>query len=56
MADADADDRIGAQGDLESRLRPTATRTIDTSASADAARAAALQAYETALAARRAAS
>jgi len=56
VADTDADDRIGAQGDLESRLRPAATRTIDTTGSPDAAKAITLQAYETALAARRAAS
>ena len=34
-SEADTDQRIAAQGDLVERLRPTATRTIDTSGGAD---------------------
>lgn len=48
---ADADRRIAAQGDLAGRLRPSATRVVDTSGTRDAALAAA----DAALAAARAA-
>jgi dephospho-CoA kinase len=48
---ADATARITAQGDLAERLRPHATRVIDTSGSIDATRATALEALGRALAA-----
>jgi dephospho-CoA kinase len=48
---AEAAARMAAQGDLAERLRPHATRLIDTSGSVDATRAAALEALRRALAA-----
>ena len=47
----DATQRVRAQGDLAVRLRPAATRVIDTSASAGETRAAVFEAYEAARAA-----
>jgi dephospho-CoA kinase len=47
---ADAEQRITAQGDLETRLAPRATRTIDTSGPIGAARARVRAAWEAALA------
>jgi dephospho-CoA kinase len=46
---ADADARIGAQGDLASRLRPAVTRVIDTTGSLTETRAAVVAAYAAAL-------
>ena len=55
VEDADAEARIAAQADLESRLRGAATRIIDTSGSIDEARARVLDAWTAARAARRSA-
>jgi dephospho-CoA kinase len=49
MAPDQAEQRIAAQGDIAERLRPVATRIIDTSGSLDAARARALEAWTEAL-------
>jgi dephospho-CoA kinase len=46
---ADAEQRIAAQGDLVTRLTPSATRTIDTSAPKETARAGVRQAWDAAL-------
>ncbi len=48
----DADARIAAQGELESRLRPAATRIIDTSGAPEAARARVLESWRAAVDAR----
>ena len=50
---ADADQRIASQGDIAARLRPVATRVIDTSGSPDESRARAEKALDEALAAAR---
>jgi dephospho-CoA kinase len=44
------DQRIAAQGDIAERVRPLATRVIDTSGSVDEARARVLEAWSGALA------
>lgn len=49
LADEDAESRITTQGDLESRLRRAATRVIDTSGTAEPARARVLAAWRAAL-------
>lgn len=49
MALAQAEQRIAAQADLVSRVRPAATRVIDTSGSIDAAQARVLEAWTAAL-------
>ena len=49
VAEADAEARIAAQADLESRLRGVATRVIDTSGPIDDARARVLEAWSAAL-------
>ena len=49
--EGDADARIAAQGDLESRLRPAARRVIDTTGPVDAAKARVAEAWREALAA-----
>jgi len=49
MAPAQAEQRIAAQADLVSRVRPAATRVIDTSGSIDAAQARVLEAWTAAL-------
>jgi dephospho-CoA kinase len=46
---ADAEQRIAAQGDLVTRLTPSATRTIDTSGPKETARAGVRQAWDAAL-------
>jgi dephospho-CoA kinase len=48
VEEADAEARIAAQADLESRLRAAATQIIDTSGSIDAARARVLEAWSAA--------
>ena len=50
LATDQADQRIAAQGDIVERLRPRATRIIDTSGSFDVARAGVLEAWTAALA------
>jgi dephospho-CoA kinase len=50
LADADADERIAAQSGLAERLRPAATRIVDTSGSADETRAFVTTLLRTALA------
>jgi dephospho-CoA kinase len=50
MAPDDADQRIGAQGDLAARLAPYANRTIDTSGDAEEARAHVIAALDDAIA------
>ena len=52
-AEADAEARVAAQGDLESRLRGAAHRVIDTSGPAPSARARVVEAWRAALAAHR---
>ena len=49
---ADAEARIAAQGDIVGRLRPAATRIIDTSRSVEATRAAVEAAFQEALTSR----
>lgn len=50
-SEADADQRIGAQAGLAERLRPSATRVVDTSGAADATQALVRAAFEAAIAA-----
>ena len=52
VAPDDAERRLAAQGDLEARLAPAATRIVDTDGDPGTARERAMAAYEAALAAR----
>jgi dephospho-CoA kinase len=49
VGEADAEARIAAQGDLESRLRAAATRIIDTNGGLEAARERVLEAWSEAV-------